>query len=452
MSLLGGQKSFSQSVCISFFTQGYSGGNQPRSITSADFNHDGHLDLAMGNFETSTISTLFGAGNGTFAGPINYSCGTYPNDITTADLNNDGNPDLVTANQGGNSVSVFLGSNNGLFSDSVNYLTNAYVDAVTIEDVTNDSVPDILTANEAGGTISCLAGNGDGTFQSAINSPTLGGCLSVYVADFNNDGWEDVLYCHFPGLFEVLHYFSVLFGDGSGTFANEQQTTVINVPLDAIASDVNHDGFMDAITADYHVDTASVYLGNGDGTFNFSAGYPAGIGPNALAYADINNDSIADIVVADYGGNGIAVLPGLGDGTFGDGVQEGGVVNPQSLTTGDFNEDGRPDIASSTTYFGSAYYAILLNCTVTGVDVNPTENSIDIFPNPVSESLTIRFEGAPGYRKILVTNVLGQEIFSKQVSNSDHSILINTSEWNNGIYVVTLQERTLSSTKKICKQ
>ena len=409
------------------------------------------MDLATANFENSTMSILFGNGDGTFDAPVNYPSGLYPNDIATDDFNDDGNADVVIANQGGHSVTIYLGNANGIFSDSSNYSVGQYVDAVTVADVNNDSIPDLLTANESSSDISALIGNGDGTFQPALNSPAPGGIASIAVADFNNDGWKDVVYCHILGFNEVIHYFCIQFGDGTGMFSNEVQIDSVRYPIDAIGADVNNDGFADVITADFFADTASVYYGIGDGTFDPAVGYGAYIEPDAIVMADMNKDNIPDILAADYGSNGIAVLPGHGDGTFGAYVQDLCVVDPQSLTVDDFNEDGLPDIASGTTYFGSAYYAIILNCTVTGIDIDPNENSIVIFPNPVSESLTIRLAGTTDHTTITIANVLGQSVFSKRVSHSGESILVNTSEWSSGIYFITLQTGTSGSTQKIYK-
>ena len=436
---LNSEKSFSQSVCIYFFTEGFSGGNQPRAITSADFNHDDHIDLATANFENNTTSILFGNGDGTFEPFINYPCDLHPNDIATADFNDDGNADLVTANQyGANSVTVLLGNADGTFSDSTNYSAGFYVDAVTVADVNNDSIPDLVTANEVSSDISVLIGNGDGTFQNAINSPAPGGIISVAVADFNNDGFKDVVYCHLLGFYETVHYFCIQFGDGTGAFNNEIRIDSGRYSIDAIGSDINNDGFADVVTADFFDDTASVYYGNGDGTFNLPVGYAAYIEPDAIVLADMNNDSIPDLLAADYGSNGIVVLPGHDDGTFGDFVESIGAVDPQSLTVGDFNEDGLPDIATSETYFGSAYYAVILNCTSTGIQ-NPVESSFKIYPNPVSHQSTLHINGGKSYSSeattIVLKNIFGKTIYTSSFNaNESFDIDLGKEKIPNGVY------------------
>jgi hypothetical protein len=44
----------------------YATGLGPKSIVSADFNKDGHSDVAITNYNGNTISILLGIGNGSF--------------------------------------------------------------------------------------------------------------------------------------------------------------------------------------------------------------------------------------------------------------------------------------------------------------------------------------------------------------------------------------------------
>lgn len=431
------EKTFSQSICLQFFNEAFSGGNQPRSITSGDFNHDGHLDLAMANFENSTVSILSGAGTGSFSAPVNYPCGGAPNDIAVADFNNDDHLDLVTANQAG-SVSVFLGNSNGIFSDSVNYSTGLYVDAVTVDDINNDSVPDLITANESSSDISALLGNGDGTFQPAINSFAPGSICSIATGDFNNDGWKDVVYCHVLGFNEVIHYFCIQFGDGTGNFNNELQVDSVRFPIDAIAADVNNDGFADVITADFLDDSVSVYFGHGDGTFDEALGYSAYFGPATVVLSDINKDNIPDLLVANYEGNAVAALPGNGNGTFGNFVQELAVVDPQSLTVGDFNEDGLPDVATSETGFGGAYYAVILNCTVTGIE-HQTTQPLNIYPNPAGNiSLIVELPFLTKGIDYMISNVLGEIVARNRIDVYGGHAKVDASSLTKGSYCLKI--------------
>jgi len=56
----------------------------------------------------STVSVLLGNGDGTFQGAVNYATGPGPSSVTGADFNRDGKLDLVTVNRPHNDVSILL--------------------------------------------------------------------------------------------------------------------------------------------------------------------------------------------------------------------------------------------------------------------------------------------------------------------------------------------------------
>jgi len=68
----------------------------------------------------------------------------------------------------------------------------------------------------------------------------------------------------------------------------------------------------------------------------------------------------------------------------------------------------------------------------------PVENlSFIIYPNPASNSLTIKSEEDFENPLVIVTDLNGKNIFSKRIPNvSDHEI--NCESWDNGIYYLTI--------------
>src|SRR5262249_26446468 len=61
---------------------------------------------------------------------------------------------------------------------------------------------------------------------------------------------------------------------------------------------------------------ASVLLGAGDGTFQAEQRLAVGANPYSVAVADVNGDGRLDLVTANYGSNDVSVLLGNGDGAF----------------------------------------------------------------------------------------------------------------------------------------
>lgn len=116
LQLGNGDGTFQSAV---IYSEGVSGAN-PYSGTTADFDGDGHPDIAFANYTDNSIAVLRTrtVGNGGFDGALTFSGGlSAPSSIATGDFNRDGKADLVVVNSGSNSVSVFL--NTSLPTDRV---------------------------------------------------------------------------------------------------------------------------------------------------------------------------------------------------------------------------------------------------------------------------------------------------------------------------------------------
>ena len=84
-----------------FFEQqmSYNVGMEPHFVVAADFNKDGHPDLAAVNNFSNNISILLGTADKMFQPATNYGVGGSPNFVCAADFNGDGNIDLAVVNE-----------------------------------------------------------------------------------------------------------------------------------------------------------------------------------------------------------------------------------------------------------------------------------------------------------------------------------------------------------------
>lgn len=345
----------------------YAAGASPYSVTIADFNGDGNLDIATANSSGNDVSVLLGNGNGTFEAPTNYAAGSGPSSIKAGDFNGDGKLDLVVSNFnngsccGDDSVSVLIGNGDGTFQTKADYAVGVVPYTVITGDFNADGNLDLATATTGEANVSVLLGNGDGTFAAAAKYAVGGDPFSVAAGDFNGDGKLDLATANLSG-----GSVSVLLGNGDGTFQSKTDYTLPGgntSPFSIITSDLNNDGKLDLAVAQQSSSKIAVLLGNGDGTFQTAVNYPTGQAPYSVIAGDFNGDNKLDLATANFSSfsKGVSVLIGNGDGTFQAKVDYIVGTNPYSIATGDFNKDGKLDLVTANS--GSNNVSVLLNGT-----------------------------------------------------------------------------------------
>jgi hypothetical protein len=338
------------------------------SIFVGDFDGDGNADLAFNPADSPLLNSEYramalivnGKGDGTFRAPQLVPAGLT---ITAADFNGDGKIDLVSTDSvefNNQTVSVPTTSialqpfpvvvGNGLQDSAGNLRTP---DALAVGDFNGDGKLDFV-APEPKGALAYL-NQGNGVFTTVASAtpafPAGTGAGQVAVADFNGDGKLDFAYAD-PG----SHYVGVELGNGDGTFTLQPiQDSPEGYAL--VMADLNGDGKPDLIAPS--IGAVQVMLGAGDGTFpiptNQSQFYtaPTGNSPsNGLVVGDFNGDGKVDVAVAaDRTHKTIQVLLGNGDGTLQTAISTpvlvGGVVTQgvQGFIAADFNGDGKLDLA-----------------------------------------------------------------------------------------------------------
>jgi hypothetical protein len=133
-----------------------------------------------------------------------YPAGSYANAVVAADFNGDGHLDLAVANNGSNTANVLLNNGDGTFKAARSYAIDDNAFSVSEGDFNGDGIPDLAVTNEGGAdtpgsTVSVLLGKGDGTFQAAHSYAVGINPFAVAVADFNGDGVPTWLSPAFPG-------------------------------------------------------------------------------------------------------------------------------------------------------------------------------------------------------------------------------------------------------------
>jgi hypothetical protein len=170
----------------------FSSSYKPVSITSADFNTDGKIDLVMTFYFVNNVYVSFGNGSGGFSAVTAVPVGSAPS-VMSADFNADGKADLATANSGSNNVSVLLGTGTGSFSSTTNFSVGIHPEAVASKDFNQDGFLDLAVTNALSANVSILLGTGTGSFGTTINF-AAGAKFNNHVIseDFNGDTFPDL--------------------------------------------------------------------------------------------------------------------------------------------------------------------------------------------------------------------------------------------------------------------
>jgi hypothetical protein len=356
----------------------------PFAVTSADFNGDGKIDLAVAQ-GVNTVGVLLGNGDGSFQPEQLYPSGGHdPFAITTADVNGDGKPDLIVVNRystsGANdgSVAVLLNNGNGTFAAPKVYNVGGFPFAVSVADINGDGNPDIIVANHNNDTVTILLNNGNGSFSNTGEFPVRPPALangsngpflsSMTVADVNGDGKPDIITTdyHYGQVSVLLN--TTTAGATTPTFAPPETFPAGSDPVAVAVADLSGDGKPDIAVANYVAGTVSVLLNQtaaGAKTASFAApqAFAAGNAPYAIVAADLNGDGKPDLAVTNFSTGTVSVLLNTSAGgttsfaapeTFAAGRA------PVGLTVADINGDGKPDLVVAN-YIGDNVSVLLGN-------------------------------------------------------------------------------------------
>ncbi len=290
----------------------YTVGSNPSSVVAADVNGDGKVDLICangGNGSGNTLTVLTNNGNGIFGSNATYIVGGYPTSVTAADVNGDGKLDLICANFDNDTLTVLTNNGNGGFLLSGTYGVDSGPFCVTAADVNGDGKLDLISANLNTNTLTVLTNNGNGGFVLLLSGsyavcaydPNVASPASVTAADINGDGKVDLISANI-GLWGGGKTLTVLTNNGSGGFGSNAIYT-LNGPRCVVAADVNGDGKVDLITANEDENPILTVLTN-DGSGGFVVAFSLGTGSSSISesqsvvVADVNGDGKLDLVCA----------------------------------------------------------------------------------------------------------------------------------------------------------
>lgn len=325
-------------------------------IAVADFNLDGHPDLAIGTFDESPVSFIPGVGDGTFRAARKITAGGVPASVLAGDWNGDGSPDLAVSDLDVAATGhILLGNGRALggaqFGMPKDFTALEDMNRLKSADLNSDGKLDLITIGDS--SVGALLGKGDGTFAAHLDVKRTTRPWDVAIADLNGDGHPDLVLANL-----AASSVSVLLGKGDGTFRAGTDYATDKSPIFVAIADVDDDGKLDVVSGNAR--TVSILAGFGDGTLKTARNVVATAHSlNDLALADLDADGRLDIAVVDELGSAVNVLFNQGDGAFAPPVSFPTGAVPNWMGIGDFDSDHRLDFAV-TSFTSPGSVAILL--------------------------------------------------------------------------------------------
>jgi hypothetical protein len=142
------------------------------------------------------------------------------------------------------------------------------------------------------------------------------------------------------------------------------------------------------------------------------------------------------------------IAPGAFDGSFASNLEPQGVSGCSRFRYYFYDRNGPANQDSVDVYFS---HGAPCEVTSNNLKVN-TKNDFNIYPNPSKDVVNIHLNSSNiSAGKIVITNVLGQEIYKEEVKgNISNSIKFNVSNLDAGLYFVSLYENNkIQNTKKL---
>ena len=312
---------------------------EPYTLAAADFDANGDLDLAIGSY--STVTVLFGNGDGTFQAPVDYDTGVnYIATIVAAPLDAGASVDLAVGGRYNNALIVLLNEGNGTFGPPAAYPSAGSITEMISGNFDGSPPLDLLVTHGGGNSISLLINFGDGSFAPPSSFVAGTNPSSLGAGDLDDDGDLDAVVT-------TEGYLSVLKGNGAGSF-NAAVQYPAPLSYGVVVEDFTGDGNLDVATlqSDYYSDRLLLFAGNGSGALaKLDRGFHVGLEPMALAAGDLDGNGETDIALANSASSTVGILLALGNADFAAALSIDSPSDAEILAPGDFNGDGIPDMA-----------------------------------------------------------------------------------------------------------
>ncbi|HEY5956854.1 MAG TPA: FG-GAP-like repeat-containing protein, partial [Polyangiaceae bacterium] len=275
----------------------------PSYPVAADFNADGHPDLAMVFPFANAVGVALGSGGAAFSSPVKFDTACRaPVALSTADVNADTKLDLLVACEGEQGMfpiqpglSVHVGSGDGGFG-SPTYYPYGILHGARLESLgPNGGRVLVLLGSSGIGIVTPFAS------ENSIQWILPGAFNALEIADLDSDGKLDIAATE-VSVGSVV----VLWNDGNGMFTTGNLMGTHPRPYAIAIDDLNGDTRPDLAVTQASTQSLRLLCNTGNRTFVEKRDYEAlGTSRDIVNIVDLDRDGSKDIIV---GGDGTRVL------------------------------------------------------------------------------------------------------------------------------------------------
>jgi hypothetical protein len=312
-------------------------------LVAADFNDDGHPDLAVVQRSANQLWVVLGNGDGSFGVPKTYAtCGT-PRSVAAGPLKNSALPDLAVAceiNPG--TIRMFENLGDGTFQMLADVTGGNNMYDVLIADLDGDGDGDLMGSTRSTDNSWVWEGKAGTGPSGAGTSYASGDGYTLILGQFGGDNRLDVV----AGNFDTDQYRLLTNTSMNGTvsFTVGNAVGTCDGPTFGTRGNINGDNVTDFGLLCYYTDNFDVERG-GNGAFTSVGLYLVGDTPPAAVFFDGDKDGFDDYAVLGNMPNAVKVR--LNDGTGQFGVEQTLMLPgvPARIIKADFDGNGYDDLA-----------------------------------------------------------------------------------------------------------
>jgi hypothetical protein len=177
---------------------------------------------------------------------------------------------------------------------------------------------------------------------------------SVIAADLDSDGALDLVSANFSA-----NSITILMNNGWGDFSLGETPPVGNLPISVVAFDIDNDLYLDLAVANWGSSDVVIFQNLGGTGFIPHETLMVGLNPSEISAGDVDGNGFVDLITANHGSGDVSVIRNMGPDGFLPAVNFPSGPFPRSVKSADMDNDGRLDLVTANS--GSASVSILQN-------------------------------------------------------------------------------------------